>query len=137
MARTLQIDFPDDLDQGLDRLVEAGHFKSREELVLKAVEQLLDRLGSDGQPSEGREGQALAETQFRQNRSFFESEKRNSQARYGDAFVAVWEEQVVDHDKDRSRLAERVYKRFSSVPIYIDQPSMSPARFSVSSPILG
>ncbi|MSS70000.1 MAG: hypothetical protein EXS64_00775 [Candidatus Latescibacteria bacterium] len=136
MAIKFQIDFPDNLDSGLDRLVEAGHFKSREEAVLKATEQLLKRLDPAPQVSGAPENLARQESLFQQNQAYFESQKQDLQNQYGDSFIAVWGERIVDHDADRARLAERVYKQFGAVPIYIDQPSVSPARFHVSSPTL-
>jgi Arc/MetJ-type ribon-helix-helix transcriptional regulator len=127
------MDFPDDLEAWLNRLVEAGYFKSREEAVLKATEQLLKRLDPDGQPVAN--DRLDVETLFRRNQTYFEQHKEAFQKQYGHAFVAIWEERVVDHDADRARLAERVYKQFGAVPIYMDQPSVSPARFHVSSPV--
>jgi Arc/MetJ-type ribon-helix-helix transcriptional regulator len=129
------MDFPDDLEVRLNRLVEAGYFKSREEAVLKATAQLLERLDPDGQPVA--KDRLDIEGLFRRNQAYFEQQKETLQKKYGDVFVAVWEERVVDHDADRPRLAERVYKRFGSVPIYIDQPSVSLAGFYVSSPTVG
>ena len=131
MAKRLQMDFPDDLEVWLNRLVEAGYFKSREEAVLKATEQLLKRLDPDGQPVA--KDRLSIENLFRRNQAYFEQQKEVLQKQYGDAFVAVWGERVVGHDVDRARLAERVYKQFGVVPIYIDQPSVFPARFHVSS----
>ena len=129
---TLEIELSDDLKARLNRLIEAGVFRSREEAVLVAAKQFLERFDGESKVDE-----AGVEDVFVRNRDFFEKQKEALQAQYGEEFVAIWEERVVDHDTDRSRLAERVYGRFGFVPIYIDQPSESPARFYLSSPSLG
>ncbi len=127
---TFQVELPDRLHNRLKRLVEAGYFRSREEAILKAAEQLLERLEPVGHSGVEKD-QPQMEPPFRQNQTYFEQQKQAFQKRYEDQFIAIWEERVVDHDADRSRLADRVYKRFGYVPIYIDQPSKSPARFRV------
>jgi len=128
----LKIELPNDLDAGLNKLIEAGYFPSREEAVLKGAQLLLHRFEQTE-----RAATDDREAHFVQNRAYFENRKRELQMQYGDAFVAIWEERVVDCDSDRVRLARRVYQKYGSVPIYIDQPSISPARFYVSSPVLG
>lgn len=128
----LRIELPNDLDVELNKLVEAGYFPSREEAVLKGAQLLLHRFAQ-------KESTAMddREAAFVRNHAYFENRKRELQMQYGDAFVAIWEERIVDSDSDRVRLAERVYQKYGSVPVYIDQPSGSPARFYVSSPVLG
>ena len=127
---TLQIELSDDLEARLTRLVEAGVFRSREEAILMAAKQFLEQ-----HPIE--DDRADVEDAFIYNRDFFEQRKKKLRAQYKGEFVAIWDKQVVDHDTGRTRLAERVYRRFGFVPIYIDQPLESPARFYMSSPSLG
>lgn len=140
---TLTVDIPAEVYKQLaEEARRAG--KSVEDLTRELLENALGACEKPGaHPDPARQSSAVAddgtrtEDRFRRNQAYFEQRKQDLQTQYGDHFIAVWEEGVIDHDADRSRLAERVYKQLGSVPIYIDQPSASPARFYVSSPTLG
>ncbi len=129
---TLTIDIPAEVLRQLEEEARRTG-KSPEALTREFLETALHTREKAGASSSSNE----IEARFRQNLTYFEREKQTLQERYGDQFVAIWEERVVDHDADRSQLASRVYSRFGFVPVCIDQPSMSPARFYISSPTLG
>lgn len=51
-------------------------------------------------------------------------------------FVAIFRERVVDHDKNNRELANRVYKKYGYVPIYIDQVERKRKVVEIPSPEL-
>lgn len=48
--------------------------------------------------------------------------------RYSGEYIALYQGQVVDHDKNVSRLEERVRERFGSLPVLIASVSPQPRR---------
>lgn len=140
---TLTVDIPAEVYKQLAEEARRSG-KSVEALTRELLENALDACEKPGaHPGPARQSPAVVddgtrtEDLFRRNQAYFEQQKQDLQTQYGDLFIAVWEEGVIDHDADRSRLAERVYKRLGFVPVYIDQPSASPARLYVASPMLG
>jgi hypothetical protein len=92
-------------------------------LAALVSDSLARSLGEDapGEPS----GNGL-----RESRLWYERNRQGLLARYRDEYVAVIDRAVVDHDRDFSALAERVYARDAGRPVFIPrvQEKDEPAR---------
>jgi len=57
-------------------------------------------------------------------------------ARYRGKYIAVFGGKVVDCDEDKARLAERVYRKYGYIPIYIDKVAPEEEHVEIPSPEL-
>lgn len=56
--------------------------------------------------------------------------------RYNGKYIAVFQGSVLEHDEEKGRLAEKVYREHGYVPIYIDRVSADERRVEIPSPEL-
>ncbi len=51
--------------------------------------------------------------------AYFQENRAQIQRAFGDKFVAIWENTILDSDEDFSKLANRVYGQYGYLPIYM------------------
>jgi hypothetical protein len=71
---------------------------------------------------------------LRENMLWYERNRRRLLARYRGEYVAVVNRAVVDHDRDFSALAERVFARHAGQPVFAPRVQGSEARARLRSP---
>lgn len=71
---------------------------------------------------------------FQLNRMYFEKNRSELLRKYINKFVAIWDEGVVDFDKDKIELAKRVYTEFGYLPIYIQKVEKERQKVRIPSP---
>lgn len=60
--------------------------------------------------------------------AFFKRMQAEFSRRYGDQYVAIYQEKVVTHGPDRAALVEQVYVRFGTVPCFIERANTTEPR---------
>jgi hypothetical protein len=93
----------------------------------------LPRSGEDGHE----ETYVLSLETFKSAQRFFEEHHATLLKEYGNKYVAIVANQVVDADDDFSALAERVYARYGYGPIYMPKVVPEPFTVAIPSPRLG
>ena len=86
-------------------------------------------------PPEG--SQPMDDTKFQEARKYFQENRPEILGKYRGLFVAVLDNSVVDHDKDFSALAKRVYEKFGYQAIYMPFVQSEPAVLRIPSPRVG
>ena len=71
---------------------------------------------------------------LRENRLWYERNRRGLLARYRGEYVAVVDRAVVDHDRDFSALAARVFARHGGRPVFAPRVQEKEARARLRSP---
>lgn len=70
-------------------------------------------------------------------KKYFEANKKDLLKRYKNKYIAILNNKVVGSDKDFSRLAERIYKKFGYQTIYIPFVSEQKRIVKIPSPRIG
>jgi hypothetical protein len=71
---------------------------------------------------------------MRENKVWYERNRRRLLARYRGEYVAVVDRAVVDHDRDFSALAARVFARHGGRPVFAPRVQESEPRARLRSP---
>jgi len=74
---------------------------------------------------------------FKQGKAYFERNRNSLMSQYLGKYVAIWDEEVLDSDKDFSPLAERIYRKLGYVPLYIPFVSAEQPSAMIHSPKIG
>jgi hypothetical protein len=72
--------------------------------------------------------------ELRESIRWYERNRQHLLSRYRGEYVAVLNRAVVDHDDDFAALAERVFKRLGSRPVFMPRVQEEEARAHVRSP---
>lgn len=74
---------------------------------------------------------------FQEAKRYFRENKAEILEKYRSMFIAILENSVVDHDRDFSELAKRVYEKFGYQAIYMPFVESDPTVLRISSPRVG
>lgn len=86
-------------------------------------------------PSEGPQPGDYAK--FQEARKYFQENKTQILEKYRGNFIAILDNSVVDHDREFSELAKRVYEKFGYQTIYMPFVEAQPSVLSIPSPRVG
>ncbi len=71
------------------------------------------------------------DTVFEKNREYYYAHKAKLLRRYRNKYVAIWNEEVVDADKDRLALLRRVRATIGYKPVFVTQATEHPRIYHV------
>ena len=74
---------------------------------------------------------------FEQGKAYFERNRNSLVSQHLGKYVAIWNDEVLDTDKDFSSLAERVYRKLGYVPLYMPFVSVEQPDAIIHSPKIG
>lgn len=60
-----------------------------------------------------------AKSAFEKGKEYYEKYKEFMTRKYNGEYIAIWDNEVIDHDTSFSELAQRVYKKLGYVSIYM------------------
>lgn len=60
-----------------------------------------------------------AKSKFEEGKAYYEKNKELLTRKYNGEYIAIWDNEVMDHDTSFSALAQRVYKKLGYVSIYM------------------
>lgn len=85
----------------------------------------------------GEESQPTDYVKFQDAKRYFQEHKAQILEKYSGNFVAILDEAVVDHDKNFSELAKRIYEKFGYQTIYMPFVESKPSVLRIPSPRVG
>lgn len=113
------------------RLVREAKVKAaREETTLTAV--VIEALSRSLESPEIVE--STAEDELRESMRWYDANRTRLLRRYRDEYIAVAEDEVIDHDADFERLAMRVFARMGTRPIFMPRVTERTRPVRVRSP---
>lgn len=83
-------------------------------------------------PTEGSEATDYAK--FQEARRYFRENRTQILEKYRGNFIAILDNEIVDHDRNFSELAKRVYEKFGYQAIYMPFVQSEPAVLRIPSP---
>lgn len=86
-------------------------------------------------PGEG--AQPTDYVKFQEAKRYFQENKAQILEKYRDNFIAILDNTVVDHDREFSELAKRVYEKFGYQTIYMPFVESEPSVLRIPSPRVG
>lgn len=86
-------------------------------------------------PGEG--SQPTDYVKFQEAKRYFQENRAQILEKYRGNFIAIFDNTVVDHDRNFSELAKRVYEKFGYQTIYIPFVESEPAVLRIPSPRVG
>ena len=85
----------------------------------------------------GERSQPTDYVKFQEAKGYFQEHKAQILEKYSGNFVAILDETVVDHDRNFSELAKRIYEKFGYQAIYMPFVESEPSVLRIPSPRVG
>jgi len=117
------------------RLVEQTKFLSS---VREAIRQMEDEMANKAGGARSKRPEILSEERLlRSAKKYYKKNQKNLLKKYRGKYIAIWNNKVIDSDRDFSRLAARVYKVYGYQTIYMPLVDGKKSVMKIPSPRAG